>query len=314
MNAASTRPGARAVAVAALVLGLGCSIAANIGHAYVCASAPSVGAVVASVVWPVLVLVAVELLTRIPWPAGRAWALVRWAGVGLVAVVAALVSYRHMAGLLAAYGEDPVVAAVGPLAIDGLAVMATAALIALGGPTPTPAPVDASTVEIDAPDAFPDAPAVEVDGDDVPVWAPVPAYDDVAMDVSAPAPVLTMAAVEADDADDVPSSEPVEVAPEGAPAYVWAPRPAGRVVTARMLELAPRVADAIREGELAPAPSEAQVRAYLGGGGAETVRGVRDMVAEITADPIPGQTRLHLAGDALTDPDSDRDGAAVDAA
>jgi hypothetical protein len=40
------------------------------------------------------------------------------------------VSYRHLSGLLAHYGEEPIIYYVGPLAVDGLMVMATAALAA----------------------------------------------------------------------------------------------------------------------------------------------------------------------------------------
>src|SRR5205814_2135801 len=49
-----------------------------------------------------------------------------------VALVAAFVSYRHLSGLLAHYGEEPLAAWTGPLAVDGLMVVATGALIATG--------------------------------------------------------------------------------------------------------------------------------------------------------------------------------------
>ena len=49
-----------------------------------------------------------------------------------VAFVAALVSYRHLSGLLAFYGEEPIVCVLGPLAVDGLMVMATGAILATG--------------------------------------------------------------------------------------------------------------------------------------------------------------------------------------
>jgi hypothetical protein len=49
-----------------------------------------------------------------------------------VAGVAAFVSYRHLSGLLAHYGEEPIICIIGPLAIDGLMVMATGALLAGG--------------------------------------------------------------------------------------------------------------------------------------------------------------------------------------
>ena len=41
-----------------------------------------------------------------------------------------MVSYRHLSGLLAFYGEDGITSTVGPLAVDGLMVMATGALLA----------------------------------------------------------------------------------------------------------------------------------------------------------------------------------------
>jgi hypothetical protein len=124
----------------ALVLGAGSSIAANIAHAWVVDEAPSKGAVASSVLWPLLTLVAVELLIKTVWRPGWGWSTVRFVGPSLVAAVAFLVSYRHMHSLLLSYGEDPVTAALGPVAIDGLMLTATAAL--LGRRT-----VEASTVE-----------------------------------------------------------------------------------------------------------------------------------------------------------------------
>lgn len=121
-------------------LGAGVSVAANVAHSYVPPPAagpgwePHTGSVWLSAFWPVAVLVAVEILARVPWPAGGRWVLVRWAGLVPVAVVAAVVSYRHLSALLAWYGDDPLTAALGPLAVDGLMVMATAALIATSRP------------------------------------------------------------------------------------------------------------------------------------------------------------------------------------
>jgi hypothetical protein len=120
------------------------SIAANIAHSYVPPAgvtaedwSPRAGAVVGAVFWPVALFVATEILTRVAWPSGRVWWLVRWAGMFPVAFVAALVSYRHLSGLLAFYGEEPVVCVLGPLAVDGLMVMATGAILATGHPKRT---------------------------------------------------------------------------------------------------------------------------------------------------------------------------------
>ncbi|OJF11907.1 hypothetical protein [Couchioplanes caeruleus] len=112
------------------------SIAANIAHSYVPpASAtdgwsPNLGAVIGAVFWPVALFVTTEILTRVAWPFGHVWQLLRWAGMLPVAVVAALVSYRHLSGLLDFYGEEPVVCVLGPLAVDGLMVMSAGALLA----------------------------------------------------------------------------------------------------------------------------------------------------------------------------------------
>src|SRR3954451_3034431 len=139
-----------------LILGGGVSVAANIAHSYVPPPAappgwaPSPGAVLLAAFWPAAVFVAVEIMARASWGAGRRWLLVRWGGLAPVALVAAVVSYRHLAGLLGYYGEDSVTISIGPLAVDGLMIVSTGALLAMspGGNvavdiTPTPASTDA---------------------------------------------------------------------------------------------------------------------------------------------------------------------------
>ncbi len=117
-------------------LGGAVSIAANVAHSYVPPAdapagwSPQGGAVVGAIFWPVALFVAVEILARIAWPSGRRWALLRFGGLVPVAGVAAFVSYKHLSGLLAFYGEDALTATLGPLAVDGLMVMATGALLA----------------------------------------------------------------------------------------------------------------------------------------------------------------------------------------
>jgi len=86
-----------------------------------------------SVVWPVAVLVALEIMARVEWPDGRRWLAVRWLGLTPVGVVAAVVSYRHLSALLGWYGEDGITTTIGPLAIDGLMLLASGALLAAGG-------------------------------------------------------------------------------------------------------------------------------------------------------------------------------------
>ncbi|WP_163511395.1 DUF2637 domain-containing protein [Fodinicola acaciae] len=140
---AEQRPGASLSAVIGLAAGVVMSVAANIAHSFLPPAGapagwhPPVGAVLAAAWWPVALFLAVEVLTRVRWQSGPWWATARYGGVTIVATVAAIVSYRHMAGLLIAYGEDPISAHIGPLAVDGLMVVAGLALLTIGArPTP----------------------------------------------------------------------------------------------------------------------------------------------------------------------------------
>ncbi|WP_229069003.1 hypothetical protein [Actinoplanes sp. DH11] len=141
----TARTTGRAWAYAGAMLGGAVSIAANVAHSFIQPQedttanwTPEPGAVVGAVVWPVFLFVAVEILARVAWPDGRIWQLIRWAGLLPVAIVAALVSYRHLSGLLDHYGEETLVCILGPLAVDGLMVMATGAILATGNQPHTP--------------------------------------------------------------------------------------------------------------------------------------------------------------------------------
>jgi len=142
MNTERLRTTGRGWAYTGAVLGGAVSLAANVAHSYVpppgagAGWTPEAGAVVSATFWPVAVFVAVEILIRVTWPTGRPWLIARFLGVLPVALVAAVVSYRHLAGLLAHYGEDTLTAVIGPIAVDGLMVMATAALIATSSAIP----------------------------------------------------------------------------------------------------------------------------------------------------------------------------------
>lgn len=158
----------RGWAYAGAMLGGVVSIAANIAHSYVPPAespqgwAPEPGAVIGAVFWPVALVVAVEILARTAWPEGRRWLALRFAGLLPVAVVAAMVSYRHLSGLLAFYGEDAITSRVGPLAVDGLMVMASGALLAIAarrgssaGGTDKPAETTEPTTATAEPDPAP---------------------------------------------------------------------------------------------------------------------------------------------------------------
>ncbi|WP_144128270.1 hypothetical protein [Catellatospora sichuanensis] len=148
------------------------SVAANVAHSYIPPTdapadwQPMPGAVVGSVVWPVILFVAIEILVRVAWPVGRWWAVLRFGGMIPVAFVAGIVSYRHLSSLLTYYGEDRLVSGFGPLAIDGLMIMATGALLVIGHRTTT----DTTAV----PDNSPDTQDVRPRPQDVPAPSPTP--------------------------------------------------------------------------------------------------------------------------------------------
>lgn len=175
----TTKAPGRGWAYIGALLGGAVSVAANIAHSYIppihaaADWSPDSGAVIGSVFWPVALFVAVEILTRIPWPAGKGWTMLRFGGLLPVALVAAVVSYRHLSGLLDHYSEDALTVTIGPLAVDGLMIMATGALLATGhavrtantitDTAPAVEPVIASATEADsAPVITEPAPTVDM--------------------------------------------------------------------------------------------------------------------------------------------------------
>ena len=144
------------------VLGGVGSLAANVAHCFVppvgvpADWSPELGAVLTAMFWPIALFVAIEILIRIEWPAGAWWLGVRYGGLLIVAAVAAVVSYRHLSGLISHYGEDRLTSMFGPAAVDGLMVMAAAALLAssarkpaqpMAHEAPEPLPVNAVRLE-----------------------------------------------------------------------------------------------------------------------------------------------------------------------
>ena len=112
---------------ATLVLGVAASVVANILHAL---DNPISQAIAA---WPPLaLLLTVELISRVPVHR-RSLAFARLLATATIAGIAAWVSYWHMAGVAARYGETGASAYLLPLSVDGLIVVASICLVELGG-------------------------------------------------------------------------------------------------------------------------------------------------------------------------------------
>jgi hypothetical protein len=135
--ASRSSAGGRLVAWAGFVFGSVMSVAANVLHTWLPAAdrppgwSPAVAAQVGAAVWPIGLLLSVEVLSRVPWPRGWQWMLARFAGTGAVALGSAIISYGHLRGVLLAWQYDPLAAAVGPLVLDGLMVISGFALLAM---------------------------------------------------------------------------------------------------------------------------------------------------------------------------------------
>jgi Protein of unknown function (DUF2637) len=112
---------------ATLTLGVAASVVANVLHAQ---DNPISQAIAA---WPPLaLLLTVELISRVPVHR-RSLAVARLAATATIAGIAAWVSYWHMAGVAARYGETGASPYLLPLSVDGLIVVASICLVELGG-------------------------------------------------------------------------------------------------------------------------------------------------------------------------------------
>ncbi|MEO3742888.1 DUF2637 domain-containing protein [Plantactinospora sp. B5E13] len=112
---------------ATLTLGVAASVVANVLHAQ---DNPISQAIAA---WPPLaLLLTVELISRVPVHR-RSLAVARWVATATIAGIAAWVSYWHMVGVAARYGETGASPYLLPLSVDGLIVVASICLVELGG-------------------------------------------------------------------------------------------------------------------------------------------------------------------------------------
>jgi hypothetical protein len=109
-----------------LVLGVAASVCANVLHANQNPIAQTIAA------WPPLaLLLTVELISRVPIHR-RDLAAVRLLATAAIAGIAAWVSYWHMMGVAARYGETGTVPYLLPLSVDGLIIVASVSLVELG--------------------------------------------------------------------------------------------------------------------------------------------------------------------------------------
>ncbi|SDM91098.1 Protein of unknown function [Lentzea albidocapillata subsp. violacea] len=132
-----TPSGGRLVSWVGFVFGSIMSVAANVLHTWLPAATmpegwtPGIASQIGAAVWPIGLLLSVEVLSRVAWQSGFWWNLARYGGAGTVALGSAVISYGHLRDLLAAWGYGVLAAHVGPLVLDGLMVISGFALLAM---------------------------------------------------------------------------------------------------------------------------------------------------------------------------------------
>jgi hypothetical protein len=137
---------------ATLVLGVAASVAANILHAR-----PNLVSQIIAAWPPLALLVTVELIARVPVDR-RGLSAVRLLAAGGISGIAAWVSYWHMAGVVARYGETGASPYLMPFSVDGLIVVASICLVEIGTRIRRGVPASPSTQDITLPSVV-DGPA-----------------------------------------------------------------------------------------------------------------------------------------------------------
>ncbi|WP_280432619.1 hypothetical protein [Nocardia brasiliensis] len=149
------------------------SVAANWLHTWLPAATmpdgwhPGVAPQIGSAVWPIGLLLSVEVLSRTRWRRGMAWILGRYLGAGSVAIGSAIISYRHVYDVLTAWDYGHLGAAVGPVVLDGLMVISGFALLSESAVTTTMTATqgcDPVSTQADSPASAADSPS-DIDRD-----------------------------------------------------------------------------------------------------------------------------------------------------
>lgn len=131
--------GGKLVAWTGFIFGTVVSVAANVLAARIppdhatAGWEPRLDTQLGSAVWPLALLLSIEVLARVAWPKGIAWSLARFGGLTIVAAGAFVISYQHINHVLASWGYEWLSQGVGPLVIDGLMIICGVAMLSKPG-------------------------------------------------------------------------------------------------------------------------------------------------------------------------------------
>lgn len=131
--------GGKLVAWTGFIFGTVVSVAANVLAARIPPDpapahwVPRLDTQLGSAVWPLALLLSIEVLARVAWPKGLVWSLARFGGLTIVAAGAFVISYQHINHVLASWGYEWLSQGVGPLVIDGLMIICGVAMLSKPG-------------------------------------------------------------------------------------------------------------------------------------------------------------------------------------
>jgi hypothetical protein len=112
-----------------LALALFVSVVGNVAHTVLADSSISLWLrVPGAVIWPLFTFGGIEIVVRMVWERSFTHRLGRNI-ILLPAIPAAITSYQHLYSLLLMMGEERFIAAIGPLAIDGMMIGCTMVLL-----------------------------------------------------------------------------------------------------------------------------------------------------------------------------------------
>lgn len=133
---------ARALAWLTFAVGIVVSVLGNIGHA--ASDGMQSGEWAGAAFWPLALLLSIEIIVRVRWQPEKRWTIARFAGLLVVSIVSAILSYLHLRSLLIFWNYGTFQGTIGPLAVDGLMLIAASALLSISHEKPeavAPAPV-----------------------------------------------------------------------------------------------------------------------------------------------------------------------------
>lgn len=131
-----------AVAYVSLLTGSGLSVAGNVADTFRTRGPATDGLdIILAGAWPILVILTIEMFVSRRWSPTAGFQLLRWFGCLAIGNLAMLVSWLHLHDLMASRGQLPLVAMAGPLAIDGMAIMATGLILSTRGRVAKDSPI-----------------------------------------------------------------------------------------------------------------------------------------------------------------------------